>query len=46
MGDIGCRQPIINSLLHPNGHGYSPNMTRFANQIDDGPMILATLEMI
>jgi hypothetical protein len=40
------RQPIIKSSLDPRWHRYSSNVTSFSYQIDDGPVILATLEML
>jgi len=39
-------QPIVNGPFNPGGDRNRSNMTGFANQIDDGPMILSALEMI
>jgi hypothetical protein len=44
--DIGGCQPIVDSPLNPQGHRYGANMTAFADEIDDGPVILSALEMI
>jgi hypothetical protein len=46
LDDIGACQPIVNGSLNPRRHRDGSNVTGFANQIDDGPVILATLEMI
>ena len=39
-------QPIVNGPFNPGGDRNRSNVTGFANQIDDGPMILSALEMI
>jgi len=41
----GC-EPIVNSSLNPRGHWYGSNVTGFSYQINDGPVILATLEVV
>jgi hypothetical protein len=39
-----CR-PMIDCLLHPNGHGHLPHAFAFAYQIYDGPMSLPVLHI-
>ena len=46
VGDARCGEPIVNGPLNPRGHGYRSNVTAFSYQINDGPVILATLEVI
>jgi len=44
--NIGRLEPIVHCLLHLGGHWYRPNVPCFAYQIDDSPMVLATLKMV
>jgi hypothetical protein len=44
--NIGGCQPIVNGSLNPKRYRDGSNVTGFANQVDDGPVILSTLEMI
>ena len=46
MRDIRGCQPIVNGSLNPRRHRDGSNVAAFANQVDDGPVILAALEMI
>ena len=41
----GRRDPQIHGRLDPAGHRYGPNVSAFAYQIDDCPMVLALLYM-
>jgi len=41
----GSRDPQIQRRLDPPGHRYGPNVSAFAYQIDDCPMVLAPLYM-
>jgi hypothetical protein len=46
LRDPGRFQPTVNCLLNPSRHWHGPDVPSFANQVDDGPMIFATLEMV
>ena len=46
MDDIRSCEPIVNGSLNPRGHRYGSNVTGFTYEINDGPVILATLEVI
>lgn len=39
------REPRVNGIFDPVRYGYSPNMPRLANQINDHPVILPALKM-
>ena len=38
--------PVIDATLHPVRKGHRSNMAAFAEQIDDGPVIVPGLEML
>src|SRR5580704_13759952 len=42
----GRSEPIVEFGSHPIGNRNRPNMASLANQIDNGPMLFALLEMI
>jgi hypothetical protein len=44
--DLGGRHPSIDGGLHPSWYRRGPNVTAFANQVDDGPMSLPDLDVI
>jgi hypothetical protein len=46
MRDSGCLQPIVNCLLNPSGNWHGPDVPCFSDQVDDGPMIFAKLEVL
>jgi hypothetical protein len=46
VGDVGGSQPIVNGPLNPRWHRNRSNVTAFSYEINDGPVILATLEVI
>jgi hypothetical protein len=46
LSNISRLQPIVNRLFNLRGHWYRPNMTGFAYQINDDPMILAMVKML
>lgn len=42
-GEVGGLKPLIYQGLQPAGHRYRPRMTRFALQVNDGPVVLSLL---
>jgi hypothetical protein len=44
--NCGCGEPIVQFASHPIGNRNRSNVTSLANQINDGPMLFALLEMI
>jgi hypothetical protein len=46
VGNSRRCEPIVDGSLNPSGHWYGSNVTGFTYQIDDGPVILATLEVV
>src|SRR6266513_6421540 len=44
--DTSLCWPSVDYSLHPFRNGNGPNVTPFADQINDGPVIFATLEMV
>src|SRR5271157_2660567 len=42
----GCGEPIVQFGSHPIGNGNRPNVASLANQINNGPVFFALLEMI
>jgi hypothetical protein len=44
--NCGCGEPIVQFGSHPIGNRNSSHVTSLASQINNGPMILALLEMI
>jgi hypothetical protein len=42
----GRREPIVQFGSHPIGNRNRPNVACLTNQIDNGPMLFALLEMI
>ncbi len=41
----GCCQPVVNCLLHPVRHRHGPDMAAFSHHVNDGPVILALLQV-
>jgi hypothetical protein len=37
--DVGCQQPIVNRSLDPIGYRYRSDVTSFADQVNNSPMI-------
>ena len=44
--NAGCGEPIVQFGSHPIGYWNRSNVTSFANQVNNGPMLFALLEMI
>ena len=44
--DLRRDRPSVDGLFDPVGHGHSPNMAAFANQVHDGPMPLPNLDVL
>jgi hypothetical protein len=44
--NIGRGEPLIQLTFHPIWNRDCPDMARFADQVDDGPMLLALLKVI
>jgi hypothetical protein len=44
--NYGCGEPIVQFDSHPIGNRNRSNVTSLANQINNGPMLFALLEMI
>ena len=44
--DASCNQPVIYDLLNPIGHWDCSDVASFPDQINDCPMVFATLEMV
>jgi hypothetical protein len=41
----GC-EPVVTGSLNPRGHRYGSNVSGFSYQINDGPVIVASLALI
>jgi hypothetical protein len=41
--EVGSVKPLIEQGLNPVGHRYCPRMSRFALQVDDGPVVFPLL---
>jgi len=44
--DPRCRRPKVKRPFDPIGHGYGPDVSTLADEINDGPMFVATLDVI
>ncbi len=44
-GNSGSMQPIVNEFLHPVRHRNRSNVSGLADQVNDGPVVLALLQM-
>src|SRR5580765_7870759 len=44
--DLRDSQPVVDRLLHPIGHGNRANVPSFPNEVNDGPMVLTTLDVV
>src|SRR5690348_7283683 len=44
--DFRDSQPVVDRLLHPIGHRNRANMPSFPNEVNDGPMVFAALNMV
>ncbi len=42
----GSGEPCVDGSVDPVWNGDGPDMTRFANQVNDRPMVFTTLEVI
>jgi hypothetical protein len=40
------RQPVINDVFYPIRHWDRPDVTAFSHQVNNGPMIIAALDMV
>ena len=43
---LGWCNPIVDRSFYPIGNGDGPNVTPLSDQINDGPVLFATLEMV
>src|SRR5579863_7774383 len=46
VSNICCTQPVIQSLFHPIRHRHGPNVCALPNQVHNGPVILAALDVV
>src|SRR5580704_4160487 len=46
VSNICCTQPVIHSLFHPVRHRHCPNVRTLPDQVHNGPVILAALDVV
>jgi hypothetical protein len=44
--DAACAQPLVKNCLDPGWEGYRPNVTALTHQVDDGPPLIALLDVL
>jgi len=44
--DFRDSQPVVDRLLHPIGQGNRADVSSFPDQVNDGPMVFAALNMV